>query len=575
MSQETDPSTSLQSNDQGIIPHEELSNEVSNSESDLLKTDDNSIPSQGQPSEPTASENPTGTGGVEPPPTIAPGEASTPTQNEKNPEAPLSGKSSSKSNKSQGSKKGKSGKSAKPNTKSIKAEIDQAKQQIAEANKQIAQLDKDTAQIKEDDAFAEKEIDFHRLEQDELQRQFQIAQQELADKEILLANKERECEEIKELAAAEKRVYQMKVKHLMAANQNEFAQTYLEGEQELYQERLQMQADASDAIETSNAKRSDTNDLQLQNDTLMTKHRMEQDKVFTQLREEFEAAFDEKRAAHERDINAMRQQLEEKREQMITELEDRKNEQIKELREKHARSFDNIKRYFSGITHSNLEQIKGKKTTISQNKVQINKIRKEVEDLNAQRKKLQEPLNDLIQENEKLTEDIDLYKKDKRDLARNKQKIKALEDELRDLQLSMEVLEQRFEQLEKERDGLYDQFDTSIHDVRQKTEFRAYILEQKVKKLHEELDLKDMQLKQVMEKAGIESPAIAAKIDDVLAEKNAKINQLEVQLARVTKAHNTILTAYEAKMEKYGIPKEELGFSEMPEHVNFEPECED
>jgi hypothetical protein len=137
------------------------------------------------------------------------------------------------------------------------------------------------------------------------------------------------------------------------------------------------------------------------------------------------------------------------------------------------------------------------------------------------------------------------------------------------LQLAQEVLEQRFEQLEQERDALYDQFETSIHDVRQKTEFRAFVLEQKVKRLHEELEQKEMQLQQVMRESGVDSSAISAKIDDVIAVKNARINQLEVELAKVQRAHNDILTVYEQKMLKFGIPKEDLGFTVAPPGVQF------
>lgn len=481
------------------------------------------------------------------------------------PEAPASAK------KGKGKKgKGSGAASKKQNRKQMKAIVDGLKQQINDVNKKISGIEKELKELNDGDEFAKKEIDFHALEHDELLRQFSIAQQELQDLETVLANKEREIEEIREVSAAQLKIYQRKVKHLMAANQNEYSNSYLKNEEELFLERQQQQLQQSDPERIANSMRSDSNSLQLNNATLMTNHLLQQNRVFTDLIEEFERQVEAKRAAHDQRVRAMRAQLEEQRERETSEMEQRKNEHIKQLQEKNARAFEQIKRYFSSITHNNLEVIKQSKNKISSKKMEINAIRKEVDELNAQRRKLEAPLNDLIAENERLTKEIEVYKQDKRDLARNKAKIKILEDELRDLQLGQEVLEQRFEQLEQERDGLYDQFETSIHDVRQKTEFRAYVLEQKVKRLHDELEQKEMQLQRVMQEAGLDATAISAKIDDVVAVKNARINQLEVNLAKVSKAHNDILTVYEQKMMKYGIPKEELGFSALPEHASYE-----
>jgi len=38
---------------------------------------------------------------------------------------------------------------------------------------------------------------------------------------------------------------------------------------------------------------------------------------------------------------------------------------------------------------------------------------------------------------------------------------------------------------------------------------------------------------------------------------------LQYELARVCKAHDDLLQTYEAKLQQYGIPKEELGFTPL------------
>ena len=488
-------------------------------------------------------------------------------------------KSSKKSDKSEKPTTGKDKKDKKPpkltkeqiaeNKAKQRQAVEELKQKIADATKKAAKAQLDQEVLENEDKAAKDDIQSLELRQDELIRQYHVAQQEVEDLESVLANTKRDIEEMKEVCAAQLRVYQKKVKHFMAANQNEFSEKYFENEQSIYQDRLEQLVALSDPERAVDLLRSDENDLLLKNDLLLTALRMDQDRQLTALREDFERRVDAIRALHEQRVTSMRQQLEEQRIRETEELEKHKNDQIKQLQEKHARAFENIKRFFSSVTHNNLEVIKTSKVKISQSKTAINTVRKDVDERFAKRKELQEPLNKLIEENERLEKDLKVYEQDKRDLENNKQKIKVLEEDKKNLELAQEVLEQRFEQLEQERDTLYDQFETAIHDVRQKTEFRAFILEQKVQKMHEGLEQKEMQLQRVMQKKGLDATAISAKIEDVMAVKNAKINQLEVELRKVQKAFNMILTSYEEKMNEYGIPKEELGFTAMPEGAEF------
>ena len=447
--------------------------------------------------------------------------------------------------------------------------IEKAKREIAQANREVTRLTREEEEINKENEKAKTDIVYLQHLHDELLRQRSICEQEIADMETLLRSKERHIDEVKEVAAAEIRVFQKKVKHLMAANQSEYANANSKGEERIFQQRLEQLHSATDAQNTVSTLRSDENDLLLQNETLLTAIRTQNDRRISEMRDEFERMSDALRAEHEQQSTIMRNQMEEQRQRETAELERRKNQQIKNLQEKHAASFDHIRRFFSGVTHNNLEVIKQDKQKIAEKKAKINGIRKEVDEITAQKRKLEIPIHDLTTENEKLRKEIEVYDRDKRDLARNKAKIKKLEEQLTDLQLSQEVLEQRFEQVQEERDSLYDQFESSIHEVRQKTEFRAYVLEQKVKKLRSELEAKEMELQRVMEEQGFDSTAISAKLDDVMAVKNARINQLEVEVARVVKAHNDILTAFQAKMEKYGIPQEEFGFAPLEPIVEY------
>jgi DNA gyrase/topoisomerase IV subunit A len=141
-------------------------------------------------------------------------------------------------------------------------------------------LDARVKQITTGGTKAVQKMNLYQLEHNELVQEFQIAQQEVRELETILTNKERDIEEIREVSEAELKVYQRKVKHFMATSQKQFSQAYYKNEQELFLERQQRQLEASGPERTANELRSDTNNLQLKNETLMTNRWMKQDRLF-------------------------------------------------------------------------------------------------------------------------------------------------------------------------------------------------------------------------------------------------------------------------------------------------------
>ena len=126
------------------------------------------------------------------------------------------------------------------------------------------------------------------------------------------------------------------------------------------------------------------------------------------------------------------------------------------------------------------------------------------------------------------------------------------------------MLQQRFAQVEGERDELYEKFESTIYDVQQKSGFRNLLLEKKMTAVEEALEKKDAQLSEVLAVSNLD-PAVlgqvTGKLDDLLDEKNKVIKDLQFEVARTVKAHNDVIRTYEAKLIEYGIPKEELGFA--------------
>jgi hypothetical protein len=51
---------------------------------------------------------------------------------------------------------------------------------------------------------------------------------------------------------------------------------------------------------------------------------------------------------------------------------------------------------------------------------------------------------------------------------------------------------------------------------------------------------------------------VTDKLDSILTSKNAKIRELQYQVAKASKAYNDTLRTYESKMRDYGIPDEDI-----------------
>ena len=99
-------------------------------------------------------------------------------------------------------------------------------------------------------------------------------------------------------------------------------------------------------------------------------------------------------------------------------------------------------------------------------------------------------------------------------------------------------MQQRFADMERERDELYQRFESSVGDVERRVGYRNILLEKKVSALQDALEKRDVQLTEVIQAANLDptvAGAVTRKLDDVLEEKNNVIRDLQDRLAQVTK----------------------------------------
>jgi growth arrest-specific protein 8 len=125
---------------------------------------------------------------------------------------------------------------------------------------------------------------------------------------------------------------------------------------------------------------------------------------------------------------------------------------------------------------------------------------------------------------------------------------------------------QSFKYKEKERNKLYDIFNNAVYSIQQKEGLNNLILEKKIGAVSEELEVKNLQLNEVLKAAHIDGRAIGAitkSIEEIESNKNDLINDLQNQLQQIRRAHTHMVKAYEGKLAEFVIPVEELGFDPL------------
>jgi chromosome segregation ATPase len=236
----------------------------------------------------------------------------------------------------------------------------------------------------------------------------------------------------------------------------------------------------------------------------------------------------------------------------------------------HEKAFSDIKNYYNDITLNNLALINSLKEQIEEMKKKEERLEKVLAETQLENRKLQEPLQHAREEVAELQRRLANYEKDKLSLSNAKARLKAQDAELKSLRWEHEVLGQRFAQVQKERDDLYDRFVKAIQEVQQKSGLRNILLERKLVTLADTLEKKEAQLNEVLAAANLDPSAltmITKKLEDVLDTKNSAIKDLQYELARVCKAHNDLIKTYESKLSSFGIPTEELGFKPLQSTV--------
>ncbi|XP_039930965.1 dynein regulatory complex subunit 4 isoform X3 [Hirundo rustica] len=404
------------------------------------------------------------------------------------------------------------------------------------------------------------------LECSRIQGYWEITRQELEEMKAELRDRDREMEEAEERHQLEIKVYKQKVKHLLHEQQENLTELRAEGVLSLRRAQKDHWDQEQEMWKEKRSLNIELKEQELANEAAITTLCLKHEEEMARLRSDFELKIKEMEAKYTTKMQALRDEMDLRRKTEIHELEERKNTQISELMGNHEGAFGAIKNYYNDITAKNLTLINLLKEQVEDLKKKEAVLEKEKADVLLQNKELTEPLQEAKELVAELQKKLVHYNRDKEALMNSKAHLKITQKELKDLQWEHEVLEQRFGKVQAERDELYQKFTKAINEVQQKTGFKNLLLERKLKGLLNLLEKKEVELSEVVASSSLDPSALSLvsnKLEEVLNSKNATIQDLQLQLARVCKAHNDMLQTFEAKLTAFGIPVDNLGFQPL------------
>ncbi|CAD8121594.1 unnamed protein product [Paramecium sonneborni] len=457
---------------------------------------------------------------------------------------------------------------AKPQLSKAELEAQNKAKQVNDVENEAykKQMREEIRLLKTDIDSEEKLLSQYQQEREKINYNWIIAKKELDDKKSDFINKEREIQDLKENHFMQLNLYKQKIKHLLFQNQDQ--QSDLRKDVEVTLKQLEDDHRMKDRELKTDIRslKVQQKEADLAQNDYMFALKTEYDRQATQLRQNFERQANDLKEKYHLKMEKLRREMEEARNNQIKILQEKKDLRIQQLTKEHSKKYTEIKNYYSDITATNLDMIKSLKNEITDHQKKEEKDKKLLQSIENESKNLNEPLKAIKEEIKFLIKEKEEQAQVVQQKEQLKLKIDELEKKFRNLEYEYEVKLQHFQYMEREKKSLEDKFNQTIQSIQQKTGLQNLILEKKTAAIQEELEIKELQLNQVLQGANIDQNSIniiTRQYQEIDVQKSAQIAELQQQLTQIRKAHSHMVKAYDGKLAEFVIPVEELGFDPL------------
>merc|ERR1711988_1910466 len=289
---------------------------------------------------------------------------------------------------------------------------------------------------------------------------------ELTVKQAELRNKDQEMEATEQRQREEVTGYMQKVETIDFGHKIYTRKLEEEAKSNLEASEGKHQSDEGELREFKRELKERIKELQFANEDTIKNLQHKHEAKFAKMEETFGREEEELEKEYDRKLDSLRDELELRRKVELHELEERKSLHMNTLIENHQQAFAEIKNYYNAITQDNLSLIKSLKEEVVEMRKKDADNEKVMLKISQENKNLVEPLHNALNKVEDHRQQLKNYEKDKNSLKQGKARLTQLQHQLRQRNKDYDTLESTFEQVEAERNQLYEQFEEVVQGVR-------------------------------------------------------------------------------------------------------------
>lgn len=187
---------------------------------------------------------------------------------------------------------------------------------------------------------------------------------------------------------------------------------------------------------------------------------------------------------------------------------------------------------------------------------------------------LARPLAKARHDRDILNKQLFTFDKDVMALHNSKAQLLVLKKRVKNTKQQRKDLEAQFLKVEREKEDMYKKFEVAVEQLKGRAEYKNYVLEEKLNEFQTDQERKEVQLSELVQRSGLDNRTveeICKKMEEAIEAKNSILRNLKYSLAHATKAYNDAIRVYEAKLQEFGIPAEELGLETLETNTSSMP----
>ena len=325
------------------------------------------------------------------------------------------------------------------------------------------------------------------------------------------------------------------------------------------QRRLRLAEVRSDVQRASDWSAYRSNDTQL----LVNRVKLSHEQHIMLMREEYERRSNELRQHYHKVIKEARDEREDRKRRSLQQLERNKQTELARVMAAQKASMDEMKKFYSDITHSNLELIKNLKEELGDMKKKEQSSSAEMAAMTKQNGRLEAPLRDNEAAIALLAQQMAQYGVDKAEVARLRQDVARVDGEMERVGWETEVVRQKKDIVDRQRADLQADAVRHASEAEQQRSMANLLLGKRLDVLRLEIEKAEAGLSELLLSSGLapsQVGGVEAGLEDVLQDKNKRIMALEDEVKEWKARFARMMSEYRQELQAYGIPLEELGF---------------